>query len=162
MDNRRNYGEPPIMPPPPNPPHPSSWQFVVPGSIVAIGELNQNNIYLSLPKVDIPDLAADYVKALETATLKNWCKCEWIVHPDDVNIQAMHCRDCHHPAITHQDKETRSDDGSFMPKLCEECGCGEYRDRRVRKGEESKECPIHTREGFILGFFLWVYRDKRN
>lgn len=136
-----------------------SQTFVVPGSNVAIGELNQDTLYLSLLKKDIPQLAADYVKELEAGTTKDWCKCEWIVHPDDAEIQAMHCRDCNHPARYHLTKDI---DAAFIPGPCTECECIEYKDRRVRRGEENSECAIHTKKGFILGFFLWVYRDKRN
>lgn len=135
--------------------------FITPGSDVDMSTLDQDTVYLSLPKKDIPNWAAEYVKTLETATLKDWCKCEWIIHPDDVNIQAMHCRNCNHPVNLHQDQTTRDDDKQFLLIPCKECDCEEYRDRRVRKGAESPECPIHSREGFILGFFLWCYRDKR-
>ena len=132
--------------------------YIVPGSDVDISTLNQDDVYLSLPKKDIPQLAEDYVKAIEAATIKQWCKCEWIIHPDDVDIQAMHCRQCEHPAKSHQDQNTRNDAGEFLSISCIDCGCQEYKDRRVRKGQQSSECAIHTREGFILGFFLWVYR----
>ena len=30
--------------------------------------------------------------------------------------------------------------------------------RRVRKGQTSWDCWIHTKEGMILGFFTWVFR----
>lgn len=134
--------------------------FVVPGSDVDISLLNQDDLYLSLPKKDIPQLAADYVKKLEAATTKDWCKCEWLVHPDDVNVRAMHCRECQHLARNHW-APGGSDVNNPVLGNCMECSCEEYKDRRVRKGAESPECPIHTRVGFILGFFLWVYRDQR-
>lgn len=28
--------------------------------------------------------------------------------------------------------------------------------RRIRSGEAHPACPVHTKEGFILGFFRWV------
>lgn len=59
-----------------------------------------------------------YVQAMETEKTKKWCKCEWIIHPDDV-----------------------------------EKAEGQ---RRVRPGESHPECPVHTREGFLLHFFDWA------
>lgn len=28
--------------------------------------------------------------------------------------------------------------------------------RRMRRGEQSLECPVHTKEGFLLGFLNWL------
>jgi len=32
--------------------------------------------------------------------------------------------------------------------------------RRIRKGEPDLNCKVHTREGFILGFFTWLQGQK--
>ena len=47
-----------------------------------------------LAKDTIPDYVNDYTMALEVEESKEWCKCEWIIHPDDVNISAGMCRKC--------------------------------------------------------------------
>lgn len=62
-----------------------------------------------------------YVRAIETETTEKWCRCEWIIHPDDVNKR----------------KGTR----------------------RKRRGDTHFDCPVHTREGFIMGFLIW-YRNR--
>lgn len=31
--------------------------------------------------------------------------------------------------------------------------------RRIRKGEPALDCPVHTKEGFLIGFFRWVVTD---
>lgn len=42
--------------------------------------------YISIPALDIPDLAAKYFAAMETQKTDDWCRCEWIIHPDDVDL----------------------------------------------------------------------------
>lgn len=81
-------------------------------------------VYLSLPKHEIPSKVAEYVSAMETQRTNEWCKCQWIVHPDDVDLPAH----------------------------------GE-RKRRMRRGDTHPQCAVHTKEGFILGFFEWYFRD---
>lgn len=34
--------------------------------------------------------------------------------------------------------------------------------RRIRKGEASPDCWVHTKEGFILGFFTWVFKVREH
>src|SRR5258706_367586 len=75
--------------------------------------------WITLPVADLPQLVADYVKLIELGeTTTAGCKCQWIVHPDDVD----------------------KPDGQ----------------RRIRKGDASLKCPVHTKEGFLLGFFAWL------
>ena len=79
--------------------------------------------YISLPALDIPGLVVEYIAAMETQETDDWCRCEWIIHPDDVDL----------------------------PK-------GK---RRKRRGDEAWDCPVHTKEGFLIYFFEWVFaRDK--
>jgi len=33
--------------------------------------------------------------------------------------------------------------------------------RRVRKGEAALDCPVHTKEGFLIGFFRWIIAGER-
>lgn len=86
--------------------------------------LGDDFVYLSLPKHEIPSKVAEYVSAMETQRTNEWCKCQWIVHPDDVDLPAH----------------------------------GE-RKRRMRRGDTHPQCAVHTKEGFILGFFEWYFRD---
>lgn len=81
--------------------------------------------FLSLAKHTIPDQVTAYVAAMEVQRTNEWCRCQWIVHPDDVDLPAH----------------------------------GE-RKRRMRRGDTHPQCAVHTKEGFILGFFEWVFRDQ--
>ena len=75
-------------------------------------------LWLSLPIADYETYIADYVRALEVERTDEWCTCEWIVHPDDMNkARGL---------------------------------------RRKRRGETSLDCPIHTKEGFLIGFIKYV------
>lgn len=75
--------------------------------------------WYSVPVNGLPDLVAAYVKVIESGeTATSGCKCEWIIHPDDVD----------------------KPEGK----------------RRIRQGEATLDCPVHTKEGFLLGFFAWV------
>ena len=47
--------------------------------------------------------------ALEVEESKEWCKCEWIIHPDDVNISAGMCRKC---GLTHDHHVHKENDSS--------------------------------------------------
>jgi hypothetical protein len=39
--------------------------------------------YISIPALDVPKLAAAYAEAMESQETDEWCRCEWIIHPDD-------------------------------------------------------------------------------
>lgn len=80
--------------------------------------------YISIPALDIPKLVQQYVDAIETQETDDWCRCEWIIHPDDTEL----------------------------PK-------GK---RRKRRGEEVWDCPVHTKEGFLIYFFEWVFTRGKN
>jgi len=41
--------------------------------------------YISIPALDIPRLAEQYAQAMESEKTDDWCRCEWIIHPDDVD-----------------------------------------------------------------------------
>lgn len=101
--------------------------------------------YLSLPHKDIPALVAEYVNAMETQETNKWCRCEWIIHPDDVEIPDNHCRDCnaHHDDVTHQEGQGHI-----------------FRGKRMRRGDQADDCPVHTKEGFLLYFFEWVFTHE--
>jgi len=80
--------------------------------------------YISLPALDIPKLAQAYIAGMEAEKTDDWCRCEWIVHPDDV------------------DKPKGS--------------------RRKRRGDLAWDCPLHTKEGFLIYFFEWVFTRGKN
>lgn len=79
--------------------------------------------WLSIPLEELMQLVADYTSWVETAETKEVCKCEWIIHPDDIN--------------------KKPEEGK----------------RRMRRGDTSLDCPAHTKEGYLLGFFEWLKRD---
>jgi hypothetical protein len=75
--------------------------------------------WYSIPISGLPDLVAAYVKIIESGeTATSGCKCQWIIHPDDVD----------------------KPEGK----------------RRIRQGEATLDCPVHTKEGFLLGFYAWM------
>jgi hypothetical protein len=90
-------------------------------------------------------LVHTYVAAMETEESAKWCKCEWIIHPDDAGLAENCCRVCGttsgpplHPTHFNMD------------------GSHDYRGRRKMRGDQHPECPVHTREGLILYFFEWA------
>jgi hypothetical protein len=104
--------------------------------------------YLFMDVKDIPARVQEYIHQLETELTNKWCKCEWIIHPDDVNLAVNECRKCHHHEVDHM-----IDKGNGNYEACHDCSCTQFAGRRVRKGETNMQCPVHTREGFLLGFF---------
>lgn len=74
--------------------------------------------YVYVDILSLPDRVAEYVRLIELEETNRICKCEWIVHPDDVD---------------------KPEGG-----------------RRIRKGEPHLACPVHTKEGFLIGFFRWL------
>lgn len=115
--------------------------------------------HFSLPKAEIPKLVKEYIKALELGNTEEWCKCEWLMHPDDVDIPVFCCRNCKHHMTKHQDRDTRDDSNNFLEVPCSECGCNNLQTRRLRLKEQHNECPVHTREGLILGFYEWAFHE---
>lgn len=79
--------------------------------------------WLSIPLADVMQLVADYTTWVETAETAEVCKCEWIIHPDDIN--------------------KKPEEGK----------------RRMRRGDTSLDCPAHTKEGYLLGFFEWLKKS---
>lgn len=104
--------------------------------------------YISIPAHDIPKLADEYISAMETQETNDWCRCEWIIHPDDVAVPANHCRVCRHSKGHFQHSEEAKDH--------------EFRARRMRRGDQAPDCPVHTREGLVIYFFEWVFTRGKN
>lgn len=105
--------------------------------------------YLVLTKEEIPVLVAEYVSAIETQETNRWCRCEWIIHPEDIEVQDNHCRAC-------GEKRTAN-----VHSLLE-IGSHQFLGKRMRRGDQNPECPVHTKEGFLLYFFEWVFTRERN
>lgn len=80
--------------------------------------------YLYIDTNQLPELVAEYVGLIEKEVTNRICKCEWIVHPEDMN----------------------KEEGK----------------RRIRKGETALDCPVHTKEGFLIGFFVWVLANRES
>lgn len=107
--------------------------------------------YLALPHRDIPALVVEYVAAMETQETNDWCRCEWIIHPDDVKVADNACRECGHERthdIHNADREPHYDHA--------------FRGKRMRRGDQAPDCPVHTKEGFLMYFFEWVFTREGN
>lgn len=109
--------------------------------------------YLSIPLVDMPELASKYVVAMETSKSEDWCRCEWLIHPDDTAIGRGRCRHCGEKRDTGIHEPTGVVNG-WWPEVYHA-----YQGIRMRKGDQAWDCPVHTREGFLLYFFEWIKRN---
>lgn len=115
--------------------------------------------FFSIPVNNVPRMASEYVSALETGETLTWCKCEWIIHPDDQNIDTTICKDCGHSLDLYFGEEEHLNGHKFCHAFeCGHDGCAPKR-RRMRRGAVDMTCPVHTKEGLILGFFEWVFKD---
>lgn len=109
-------------------------------------------VFLSIPEGDIARLVEDYVRVIETEVTEVICKCEWETHPDDMDVLPGHCRYC-------KDLRDYHESGQLSVCKVDACDCTQFLGRRTRRKDDHPECPVHTKAGFILGFFRWVYRD---
>lgn len=108
------------------------------------GEATQ---YISIPALDIPKLAERYIAAMMTEESADWCRCEWVIHPDDTEVKSGTCREC----------GIRRDKHWSTGKEIGENTHGVFLGKRMRRGEEAPDCPVHTREGLVIYFFEWVF-----
>lgn len=123
--------------------------FVTPGDIMPGGDL-PGIIHFSIPMKQIPELVTKYCAALETGKTLDWCNCEWAVHPHDIDIEEGVCRTCGAIESSH---------GNF---IAGELPLGHYyKSRRMRLKEVNPQCPVHTKEGLILGFYNWVFQPPK-
>ena len=99
------------------------------------------------------DLAIEYVAAIETQRTNEWCKCEWIVHPDDTQLAKEICRQCkaHQTDLVHDLEGEDLHDEAHL-----------FAGRRMRRGHTDPICPVHTKEGFLFGFFEWMTTHTNN
>lgn len=121
------------------------------------GELSSTVEFLSIPKREIPATAAKYVNLVETGVTKEWCTCLWEVHRDHVKIPEDHCVHCGE----HRDHGNHNG-GPVLTQSDVDEGFHTFGGRAVRLKEMSLTCPVHTKEGLILGYFEWMFRDAEN
>lgn len=135
-------------------------------SAIPSREPEDTDVFLAIMKADIPHLAEKYIDYIETSVTQEVCKCDWVAHPDDVGIRAMHCRECTHPREKHTDigdgvvkcaSAIKIDDAIDGTRECE---CSQYVPRRVRKADENPFCPVHTSVGRVMGFFEYVFKKQ--
>jgi hypothetical protein len=108
---------------------------------------------ITLKRDTLPLLAERYAAFMETQRTRDLCACEWIVHPDDMEhvptnaTSTDYCRQCGQGANMPIHHSSRLDvaDGATHTFL----------GIRMRKGEESPHCPVHTKAGFVLHFIAW-------
>lgn len=120
--------------------------------------------YLGVPKARVPELAADYVALIETERTDRLCKCEWRIHPEDVELDTENCRSCHHPHLLHNElgpfeAENHEWECTAGPDR-DQCACTRWVDpprRRKARVDTHPQCPVHTKEGFVMGFFDWLF-----
>ncbi len=102
----------------------SNWKVLYPlrENDTPFGMLNGAAACLALPIADLPFMVQAYINMIETERTNRLCKCEWIIHPDDMD----------------------KPEGT----------------RRIHKGAEAANCPVHTKLGFLLYFFDHYFMSK--
>lgn len=98
-------------------------------------------ILISLDQM--PKLAEKYVAAMETGESDEWCRCEWMIHPDDITVAADTCRVC---------GAKKNDNVHDTQHVLQHV----FRGRRKRRMDDAPDCPVHTKEGFLLYFIQWA------
>ncbi len=101
----------------------------------------QARTFFGITPENLPHLVNTYVAKLETEESAEWCKCIWRIHPDDQKILVGHCRVCNQPRKAC----TGLLDGTHILTGV----------RRVRV-DNHPLCPVHTKEGLIVGFVEWL------
>lgn len=103
--------------------------------------------FISIPSMDIPALAEKYIAAMETEASADWCRCEWVIHPDDTEVKAGTCREC--------GERKGSDAHNKIDEI--DPDRHHFKGKRMRRGDEASDCPVHTRAGLVIYFFEWVF-----
>lgn len=78
--------------------------------------------FYAIPVPALPTLVDKYVDYIMTGRTDETCACEWITHPDDVDLP--------------------------------------FGKRRIKRGAEDPECMVHTKKGYLLGFFARLFADE--
>lgn len=113
-------------------------------------QLNITDAEYRKPPEEMKDKVKAYVKFIETQPTTETCGCVWTTHPDDTEVKPGDCRVCGVPMTEHLETlEPGNENHKFAG-------------RRTRLIDENPECPVHTKEGFLLGFFEWVKKNGGN
>jgi len=103
-----------------------------------------------LNKPSVVHLVDEWISLIETETTDRMCKCEWTIHPEDVDVPENGCRVCNAPQGSQMHDVMMSPE-EFHP----------FQGRRkMRSGSEHPECPVHSKSGLILGFLEWAVETK--
>lgn len=143
--------------PPPGPERVMPMDTLVRFPLMEEDELPFGVEFLSIPKHTIPDKAREFCRLVESGATKDWCQCLWEVHRDHAHIPENHCVICQEP------REAAQHHGGpvLTPSDVEE-GYHSFRGRGLRLKETRISCPVHVKEGLILGFFEWVFKDAED
>jgi len=104
----------------------------------------QRMTFFGITPENMPHLVNTYVAKLETEESADWCKCLWRIHPDDQKIRVGHCRMCNQPKKQHLGTYDTNNETHVFRGI-----------RRVRVDTHPR-CPVHTKEGLIVGFVEWL------
>lgn len=112
------------------------------------GQAASNAVFISVPQNDLLPLVNKYIEAMMTEESEQWCRCEWIIHPDDAAVKKGMCRicECDRKAGIHNEVTGSQ---HYHP----------FAGIRKRRGNEDPTCPVHTREGMVIYFFEWIFSD---
>lgn len=94
----------------------------------------------------VPDQVREYIALLETEPSTKVCLCAWRVHPDDVDVPEDCCRHCKNP----EDHEWHNIYDLVIPEG------HKYAGRLLMIIDTHPECPVHTKEGLVIGFLKWA------
>lgn len=110
---------------------------------------NVPTVEMTFPKPELPKLVEEYVALVEIQRTNVMCKCPWDVHPDDIDVPEGCCIVCHYKKDAHEKWEEGTEEFAHV-----------FQGRRMKRKDDHPECPVHTKEGFILGFFEWAIETK--
>lgn len=126
-----------------------------------------------IPKGIIPGLVSEYIKHIEMDPTEETCQCIWEVHPDFVDVDVTKCAHCGHLEGEHFESGCYADDSTVIPdrewirgteREARPCNCkGFVKPKRLKRLKDTVDtCPVHTKEGLVLGFFEWIANNDRS
>lgn len=96
--------------------------------------------FIGIPVATLLRDVTEFVGKLETEESAKWCKCLWRIHPDDQWVPERGCRIC-------GDKHKHHTEGH------------QFRGVRKVQIDNHPNCPVHTKEGLIIGFIEWAEKN---
>lgn len=125
----------------------SSYRTVAPSHLKKSGDVNPvvTDNYILVPKADIWEWAKEYSRWVETAETDETCRCLWRMHPDDIGTKPGHCTKCGNKKKHSLHVEESEEPDSHL-----------FRGMRKAMVDTHPQCPVHTKEGFLSGFFDWI------